>query len=327
MSTDDFTISDAVDRHKLLREVLQQQPRNTSRSSLRERLVRNVEAVCGLIVGHTAYVDTVEVLLPRPLSESAYQAIQQTCFGRNRTWYSRARRWGIKLQQPSMETVQCVTRLSPDHIVCRFDVALDLHTLSQADAFEVQQRLESIITQPWRGEREAKIYEATTYYGQARTRRNIVIYADVPSKMHSTFAAHIEFRYLRAKACQQRGVRQLEDLLNFDPTICLSRDARLSLIHWKSAERLIAQEARALEFRSRQARTRARFQLGRQVIERRIERIICAYASRDDSLPEWAERFGFPTQACLDAARCLRNATVHPPAHALIKAPLCLIWP
>jgi hypothetical protein len=211
--------------------------------------------------------------------------------------------------------------------VYRFDVALDLHTSSQVDAFEVQQRLASIITQPWRGGREAKNYQATTYYGQARTRRNIVMYADVPSKMHNTFAAHIEFRYLRAKACQQRGVRQLEDLRNFDPSICLSRDARLSLIHWKSAERLIAQEARAIEFRSRQARPRTSYQLDRQVIERRIERIICAFAARDDSFPEWVERFSFPTQACLDAARCLRNATVHLPAHALIKAPLCLIWP
>src|SRR4051812_37993446 len=96
------------------------------------------------------------------------------------------------LQCPTARCLEQLNLICPDHIVSRFDIAIDLLVSDAEVAEALRAEIDLMITQPWHGKRKARNFGTTRYLAGKGSRRNFAIYADLPSKIANCPAVHIE---------------------------------------------------------------------------------------------------------------------------------------
>ena len=70
-----------------------------------------------------------------------------------------------------------------------------------------------------------------------------MVYADRPSKVRSSPACHVEFRFCRARVCKSYGVSTVLDLLQLDPCAVILRSCRFSVIDPQKFDRQLDRRA------------------------------------------------------------------------------------
>ena len=203
--------------------------RNTA-ANARDELASKVAQALAQVSNKLAYIDTIHVLIPSLPSKSDLAAITEGNAGAifpvklsNPVWVRAKqgllRQFGacLRVQRPTTESLRRIASLIPQHLVTRMDLALDLIVDHVAAAAAVKKLLDTHLTQPWRGNRSCAWIDDSSYWGKASTRRNIVVYADRPSKIRSSPVCHVEFRFCRARVCKSYGVSTVLDLLQLDP--------------------------------------------------------------------------------------------------------------
>jgi hypothetical protein len=214
--------------------------KSTTRHELRGKMDLAKSLVCEEPV---TFFDTVEVLLRRSVEDRAAAEIGKHCRSLH---YDTSKACGsgypyrLSLQQPQPEALKLIG-YNLDHIVSRFDVAIDLPTETHPDADLLTSMIKHLQVQPWHGKRRSRSFKETAYVSQRSTARNLVIYGDNESKVTKGPCCHIEFRYHGARACKARGVRTCHDLLMYDHGLWIDRDVKLALIDWPSACSILCQ--------------------------------------------------------------------------------------
>lgn len=310
-----------------------------TREQTRRALMERAGAASTLIAGCTAYIDTVSVLLRKPLQLSR---LRRHSLGVIIPYGSQARHfpYGYRIHQPSPLTFDYIITERPDHLVTRFDLALDFIATSAHARLLLADFLRQHLTQPWRGNRERTIYKNTVYFGAASSRRNVVVYVS-DSKITHQPAVHLELRYISADACRRRGVHRIDDLLAVDIDACIRRDVRFSAICWRIADKAIDKLTKSAA--RRHADRDETVKIPRSIYDWRISielahwRLVYPFLrslSNEDRVLRWSERAAFAAQDCIDGWCLLRDAAVHVPPTTLIKQlPClikqlpCLIWP
>jgi hypothetical protein len=216
------------------------------RFDARQELAAEIARARALIIGQPiTYFDTIDVLLRTDLSSRARAEFEKFCGSlQHRT--SRACGSGypirLTLHQPRTEALQMFED-NFDHIVSRFDIAIDVPTQTSADATFLTSAIRRLAIQPRHGKRQSADVMATTAYAAARgARRNYAIYGDKPSKVTGEPCSHIEFRFIGTRACQMRGVRTSGDLLSYDTAPYIDRDMKLGLIDWQRAFQILRRQ-------------------------------------------------------------------------------------
>jgi hypothetical protein len=188
------------------------------------------------VSARAAYLDTLQILLPSPISREELAKLNHLNPGRV-VREKRESPYGywlrLRLHQPSREAIQYLQRNFPGHIVNRVDIAYDFSVPTRTVARHLRLLARQHITQRWHGNHRARQIEETTYSRGITKRwagRVIVKYADKPSKLDSAPALHIELRFQGAEFCKRIGVRQVRDVLDLDATSIFLRNCRLSLV-------------------------------------------------------------------------------------------------
>jgi hypothetical protein len=213
--------------------------RCTGHAAARQELAAEIARAKALIIGQPiTYFDTIAVLLRSNLSPRARGEIQKFCGSlQHRTSRACGNDYPIRLtlHQPRTEALQ-VFEDNFDHIVSRFDIAIDVPTQTSADAILLTSAIRRLAIQPRHGKRQSADVMATTAYAASRgARRNYAVYGDKLSKVTGEPCCHIEFRFTGTRACQMRGVRTCGDLLRYDAAPYIDRDMKLGLIDWQRA--------------------------------------------------------------------------------------------
>jgi hypothetical protein len=217
----------------------------TRRVNARDELASRVARTLAHVTKKLAYVDTIHLLIPSLPSRSDLAAITESNAGAVfpvkisnpiRVRVGRGplfRQFGacLRVQRPTTESVRRIASLIPRHLITRMDVALDLIVNDIAAAKAVKKLLDTHLTQPWRGKRSCAWAAESAYWGKASTRRNIMTYADRPSKIQTSPACHVEFRFCRARVCSNYGVSTVLHLLQLDPCAVIGRNCRFSIVH------------------------------------------------------------------------------------------------
>jgi hypothetical protein len=297
-----------------------------TREQTRRALMERADAASTLVDKCVAYIDTVSLLLAKPLQLSR---LQQHNGGRILAYPSQSRHapYGYRIHQPSPLTIAYISTDRPNHWVNRVDLALDFIVASADAELLLTDFFRRYLTQPWRGNRERTVYEDTVYFGAASTRRNVAVYASVSKITHQP-AVHLEMRYIGADACGRRGVHCIDDLTLLDVEACIRRDIRLSAICWriadKSIDRLAEEVVRRHADRAETVKTPQSIydrRISIEVARRRLVGLFLRSIQDDEGrVPRWDDRAEFAAQDCIDGWRVLRDAAVHVPLTPLIKA-------
>jgi hypothetical protein len=135
-----------------------------TREQTRRKLMEHAQAASTLIADCFVYIDTVVVLLPKPLE---WSRLRETNCSKIIPYRSKVRHlpYGYRIHQPSWRTIEYISRERPNHLVSRFDPALDFIVTSVQSQLLLDNFLWQHLTQPWRGKRERTVYEGTVYFG------------------------------------------------------------------------------------------------------------------------------------------------------------------
>ncbi len=141
----------------------------------------SIDSTVSLIKDRISYVDTVQVLIQPPLySPDRIREIEDINPGA--FFYRTTRKcwpWTrfLILHQPSDEALALINQSSPEHLVTRCDVSLDLITDTREDAAAVQSFLTGHLIQRWRGKRKVVEVGEGDYWDFPRswTARNFVV--------------------------------------------------------------------------------------------------------------------------------------------------------
>jgi hypothetical protein len=218
--------------------------RPAGRFDSRQELAAEIASAKMLITGPSVtYFDTVRILLRTGLSPRARAEIEKFCGSLH---YEPRRAsdylYRMTLNQPQPEALELIEE-NADHIVSRFDIAIDVPTQNSADATLLTSAIRRLAIQPRHGKRQSADVMATTAYAASRgARRNYAAYGDKPSKVTGEPCSHIEFRFNGARACQMRGVRTCGDLLSYDTARYIDRDMKLGLIDWQRAFKILRRQ-------------------------------------------------------------------------------------
>jgi hypothetical protein len=303
----------------------------TTRAQTRRTLTERAEAASKLVGDCIAYIDTVSVLLPKPLE---LPRLRRHNRGQIIPYASKARHvpYGYRIHQPSLLTIDYISTERPGHVVSRFDLALDFIVISAHARLLLADFLRLHLTQPWRGKRARAVYEGTIYLGPASTRRNVAVYLS-PSKITGQPAVHLEMRYIKADACRRRGIHCIGDLLALDVNACIRRDIRFSAICWGTADRAIdrlaAKVVRQHADRAETVKTRRTIydqRINIEIARCRLVQPFLRSLPAEDRVMDWSDRAEFAAQDCIDGWGVLRDAAVHVQPNALIKNKLVLVW-
>jgi len=161
-------------------------------------LYRRIDNMRDLIERPIIYIDTVHILIPHRLSSKEYDVIRTASRGVHSYRTQCPGRIAYRLQCPTASCLEQLALICPDHIVTRFDIALDLLVSDAEVARTLCAEARLLTPQPWHGKREARDFETTQYIASKGSRRNIAIYADRPSKIANCPTVHIELRYCGA---------------------------------------------------------------------------------------------------------------------------------
>jgi hypothetical protein len=207
---------------------------------------------------------------------------------------------GARIHGASPETIENIERQWPDHIVSRFDLAIDFITSSSEDSTKLISFLRHHITQPWHGRRNRLIdYKNTIYFDHKKAFRGIKLYPTI-SKIVGKPAAHLELKYSTARTCKLRKIHKISDLINLDLDKFLERDIKLSDINFTLAERILcraAEEYAKLHHISLKA--------AREIIENKI------FDRMNSSPLSWEDFIRYPIQTILDTYPPFRKCALH----------------
>jgi hypothetical protein len=220
-----------------IRRAMGHSGRQRNRSNFRRRFLTDFKDLCekqfGLVLDRYLYIDTIKVLSKQRMSPEEFCKLAKLnggkiLIGRSKCWEYP---YGRILQQSTASARKFLATASPEHIVGRFDIALDLVTANKEDAVVVHRLLRRSLTQPWRGKRRRRgRCKSTDYLCQPGTGRNVAIYSDRVSKIDGRPACHVEFRFDRALSCGRFGIRRLDDFRKLNFGAAIRRNVRLAFL-------------------------------------------------------------------------------------------------
>ena len=288
-------------------------------------LDQRINAMRAKIERVIVFIDTAEIMISRRMSRQEYNKIKTACKSAN-SYLSRRPGWTTyRIQLPSALCFGLIDQIFPNHLVTRFDIALDLLVSDTEVARTLCAEARLLTTQPWHGKREARDFETTQYIASKGSRRNIAIYADRPSKIANCPTVHIELRYCGANMCQRRGVRRAGDLLSLDLAAYLD-DIRFSAIDWHKVDRFILANARKeADWRKSQHRRRGHDPSNTtnpHAIAAYVKNLLLASLASSGCVPAWGSPT-IPAQEWLELSPYIRNSSVHLPFSSLIKDKEC----
>ena len=169
--------------------------------------------------------------------------------------------WLIIIQQPTPEELAFVSELPKKWPVCRADIAVDFICSNPDDARRADAFLKHHVLQKWHGKRRVNTVYSSTYFSKdRRAPRNVVIYADKPSKTGLGHCAHLEMRFQTAQACRRAGLDDIRRLIDgIDALGMLKHQTRLVRIDGNHLNRLIEKLARGMKYKPRRGRKRQRY--------------------------------------------------------------------
>src|SRR5262249_3580526 len=173
-----------------------------------------------------AYLDGAECMLccwRQPSLPSFLQQQLQPCRDkRGQLWG-----WRLILSAPRRSTILKLDALvrRQHGKVSRFDVALDWLV---TDPDQWQNRFVRHLVLRWRRKGPMHDIGATTYWCRPGARRNLIIYADKPSKLDGRPCCHLELRIQTVKNARAEGVTHLSDLLTLDPQRLFAKHVKWS---------------------------------------------------------------------------------------------------
>jgi hypothetical protein len=255
-------------------------------ANAQDELVSKVAQTLAHVSDKYVYLDTIHLLIPSVPSSSNLAAITQSNAGAvfpvkisnpvrvpvGRGLLFRQFCACLRVQRPTTECLRRIASLIPQHLVTRMDLALDLIADDVTAAAAVKKFIDAHLTQPWRGKRSCAWVAASTYWGKASTRRNIMVYHDRPSKIRGSPACHVEFRFCRARVCRNYGVSTVLDLLQLDPCAVMRRNCRLSVIDHRKLDKQLDQEAGKMLLRHN--RSSGTLKSNRLLMRRRLESML-----------------------------------------------------
>jgi hypothetical protein len=273
----------------------------------RTRLDDHIAQMLTLIIGIAPYyLDTLHFRTRRYITDDERDAVKALAGdavfpeGKDKRWD----RYGLIVHQPSADALRYIEQHWRDHLIVRFDVAIDFFTRSIEDAIALRNLLWRIVVMQWHGKRKTHLYDGKTlYHSQPWQGRNFAIYDDEFSKIDPTTPqpnVHFELKYTKAAGCRAHGVRKARDLFGWVLYPYLEREVRLAVIDWDKAEPVVAKLARDEEPDNAKSAD-----FGSRV--RRYKRLKSAVISGGGPIPAWGEGLeDFGVQRCLDIVPALK---------------------
>lgn len=174
-------------------------------------------AACALIRDRVAFIDTITILTRRQLGPEALRTLKefQAIFPCGKSRAARAGfYWRYVIPQPSRKALEYLSViLAPDsYRISQIEIAVDLIVDSWEAAERVGDFLVRHLVQNWRGKRRSVFYSGTSYWREASTTRNLVLYHDLRSKITGQYCAHFEFRFQETEKCRTAVRRALGDM-------------------------------------------------------------------------------------------------------------------
>src|SRR5215217_4791868 len=95
-------------------------------SEVMAELCRRIDNMRGLIERTLIYIDTLHILVPHRLSSGEYVAIRTASRGVQSYRTQCPGRIAYRIQCPTARCLEQLDLICPNHIVTRFDIAIDL---------------------------------------------------------------------------------------------------------------------------------------------------------------------------------------------------------
>jgi hypothetical protein len=202
--------------------------------------------------GSITYIDTTELYFG-PLRWEAYQDIAR--HGRVKKCTNRHGHcvgYLLIVNQPTRAKIRQIDQLWEKYkgTVHRFDVATDRAKIPASRA-----HIEATAILKWSPKGKLK-YDGNTAYWidwsqHKRSRRQLVLYDDRPSKVTQQPCIHFELRFLRAKVVRRQGVHRPRDLLRLNPQELFDRHVSWSNAADQFVKKLMRKQTQQVRKRNR----------------------------------------------------------------------------
>lgn len=179
-------------------------------------------------VGPVAYVDQVELLIPRGLDPDTFDRLDRACGGRvwsaptnPRAFRYASHRHRLYVHRPGPEAIRLLARMRAAQLSVAH-IALDIPAPSVLAAMERQSFLQAHLLRTGRRRKHRRHLQngQTIYWYRARKGErapfDLVLYSDLPSKLTDLPCSHIEVRLNAPRVLRTHGIESVGDLLNFD---------------------------------------------------------------------------------------------------------------
>ena len=189
----------------------------------KEEAGRQLDRIADLIISKDSYVDTIQLLLRKPLTSRQLRkagklarpgSVRPKQFRRgNGVW-----KYRLLIQQPTRKLLKYIEAKAPDHAVNRFEIALDLSVKDRLTADILHQWVRDHLVQKWRGKRRVNDHLGTTYFARNKwTRRNFAIYSNRSSKITKRPCMHLELRIRQRGGCRVFGIESAKQVRKVNP--------------------------------------------------------------------------------------------------------------
>lgn len=167
------------------------------------------------------YVDTLAVLLKRRPRRQDVQALATMARRRLRLTTPRPMdyRCRVLLHQPTDSEMQLVRDMAAlcSGLVSELHPALDLVTDTKKDAQRLGEWLNRRVVKLWHGKQKTGWCVDTRYSSQRCWRtKQLVTYADLPSKVTGQPCLHVEYRIRGAKLARSTGIKNCRDVVRMN---------------------------------------------------------------------------------------------------------------
>ena len=155
-----------------------------------------------------AYPDTIDVLFRRAVDRQERNRLHSLNGGRVRVVRRTAGHALLRFQQPSDRVLAELASLDQRSLIdIRTDVSVDFLTKTSGRAEEVASALDNSVVLIGGSPTNAEPYLGTSYWANGKgLARNLVLYADRPSKTGLGHCAHLELRFLRSASVRSAGL-------------------------------------------------------------------------------------------------------------------------
>jgi hypothetical protein len=195
---------------------------------------RESESSTGQIGGLTtavAYIDTIELFF-RYLAKGMRREIEPV-YGRS-LWavpckdrLNNSVGYRIGLHQPNIAVLPVLEQFQRRDRgkLCRVDIAVDLTT--QSSAWIAQHCLLRWRRSGPMHDEENALYWIEQHSRSRRSTRDLILYADKPSKITGQDCTHLELRFYSTPAIRKQGFEKITDLIGINPHLLFQRHIKL----------------------------------------------------------------------------------------------------